>query len=154
MVRPATLPDDEARRHRRVGRPFWTDGRRHHMALFLSGYLGKQGVSREQAAAIIERCAADDSDPGAKLTACHDTYDALEAGEAVAGYQSLTDVCGLSHDDLAPLDAILNGFWERNHPNEPHAAVRDTNAMPLRKRPGRPRRRGPLRTRRRRRADH
>jgi hypothetical protein len=94
--------------------PFWTDGRRHHVALYLSGELGRQGVSRQQAAAIIARCAENDSDPGAKLTACHDTYDDLEAGADVSGWYGLKDVCGLTDGDLAPLSAILQGFWKRH----------------------------------------
>jgi putative DNA primase/helicase len=105
--------------------PFWTDGRRHHMALYLSGELARQGVSREQAATIIEKCAADDSDPGAKLTACHDTYDDLEAGETVSGWYGLKEVCGLTNEELAPLEAILGGFWQRHNtarPNRPGRA--------------------------------
>jgi hypothetical protein len=96
--------------------PLRTDGLRHHLSLYLSGYLGKQGVPRAQAAAITERCAADDSDPGAKITACHDTYDALEAGEIVSGWRGLQDVCGLGDEELRPLAAILDGYWNRCHP--------------------------------------
>lgn len=98
--------------------PYWTDGRRHAMALHLSGYLGKQGVSREQAVRIIEQCAANDTDPGAKVHACHDSYDALEAGEVVSGWQGLTEVCGLTEQNLAPLSAVLDVFWQRNNPTE------------------------------------
>lgn len=95
---------------------YWTDGRRHAMALHLSGYLGKQGVSRDQAVRIIEKCSANDADPGAKIHACHDSYDALEAGDVVSGWQGLVDVCGLSEQDLATLNATLDVFWQRNHP--------------------------------------
>jgi putative DNA primase/helicase len=109
------LSDEEAKAIIEWAAPLWTDGRRHHMALYLSGELGRQGVSREQAAAIIERCAADDSDPGAKLTACHDTYDDLEAGADVSGWYGLKDVCGLSDDELAPLSGTLDGFWKRHN---------------------------------------
>jgi hypothetical protein len=106
--------------------PFWKDGRRHHMALYLSGELARQGVSRAQAAAIIERCAENDSDPGAKLTACHDTYDDLAAGADVSGWYGLKDVCGLTEHDLAPLSAILEGFWKRhNAGNPPNTDERD-----------------------------
>ena len=83
--------------------PLWTDGRRHHLALHLSGYLAKQGVSREQAVAVIARCAVDDAAPGAKTNAADDTYDALEAGDEVSGYFGLRDVCGLTDEDLTPL---------------------------------------------------
>jgi hypothetical protein len=110
------LTDDEADAIVQWAEPFWTDGRRHHMGLYLSGELARQRVSREQAAAIIERCAADDSDPGAKITACHDTFDSLGAGEDISGWHGLKDVCGLSDEDLAPLSAILDGFWRRHQP--------------------------------------
>jgi hypothetical protein len=113
------LTDEEAAGMIAWAGPYWTDGRRHHMALYLSGELGRQGVSREQAASIIERCAENDSDPGAKLTACHDTYDVLEAGETVSGWHGLRDVCGLSEDDLAPLSTILEEFWHRNNAGNP-----------------------------------
>jgi hypothetical protein len=110
------LTDDECETIVQWAEPFWTDGRRHHMALHLSGYLGKQRVAREQAVTLIEHCAADDSDPGAKITACHDTFDSLGAGEDISGWHGLKDVCGLSDEDLAPLSAILDGFWQRHQP--------------------------------------
>jgi len=110
------LTDDEIAAVASWADPLWTDGRRHHMALYLSGELARQGVSREQAAGIIEWCAVDDSDPGAKVAACHDTYDDLEAGETVSGWYGLKDVCGISEGDLAPLDAILDGFRRRHRP--------------------------------------
>jgi hypothetical protein len=110
------LSTEEIERIVQWAAPFWTEGRRHHMALHVSGYLGKQGVSREQAVAIIERCAADDSDPGAKATACHDTFDALEAGADVSGWYGLKDVCALSDDVLAPLALVLDAFWPRSRP--------------------------------------
>jgi hypothetical protein len=97
-------------------KPLWTKGRRHHMALYLGGYLGKRGISRNQATSIIEQLAEDDPDPGNALTACHDSYDSLEAGADVSGWYGLKDVCGLSEDDLAPLSAILAGFWQRSRP--------------------------------------
>lgn len=98
------------------GTPFWTDGRRHHMALYLSGYLAKKGVPRDQAVAIIAACAAGDSDPGAKVRACHDTYDDHEAGADVGGWHWLRNTCNLTDADLAPLDTILATFWHRRHP--------------------------------------
>lgn len=110
-----TLGDDEADAIVAWAAPLWRDGRRHHMALHLSGYLSKAGVSRNQAATLIERCASDDSDPGAKLTACHDTYDDLETGADVSGWHGLKDVCGISEDDLAPLKTILDAFWQRHN---------------------------------------
>jgi hypothetical protein len=120
------LSNDEADAIVVWAKPLWMDGRRHHMALYLSGELGRQGVSREQAAAVIERCAADDGDPGAKLTACHDTYDDLEAGNEVSGWYGLKDVCGLSESELVPLSAILEGFWRRhNAGNSPNTEERD-----------------------------
>jgi hypothetical protein len=102
--------------------PLRADGCRHHLSLYLSGYLGKQGVPRAQAIEITEQCSADDSDPGAKVAACHDTYDALEAGEVVSGWRGLQDVCGLSDEDLRSLAAILDGYWTRCHPRKAPAA--------------------------------
>ena len=61
------------------------------MALYLSGVLARQGVPREQAAAIIEQLRASDSDPGAKIAACHDTYDDRDAGAEFAGWTGLQD---------------------------------------------------------------
>jgi hypothetical protein len=74
----------------------------------------KEGVSREQAVEIIEACADSDSDPGAKLVACHDTYDDLEAGGDVSGWRGLQDVCGLTEAQLAPVRRTLDAFWKRN----------------------------------------
>lgn len=105
---PEELADIE-----RLIAPFWTEGRRHFLALHLSGYLARQGVPRIQAADLIDRLAAGDADPGAKLTACHDTYDAIEAGEQVSGWRGLTDRCGLTDADLDPLRRIGDGFWRR-----------------------------------------
>jgi len=94
----------------------WTDGRRHHMALYLSGYLAKTGVSRKQTTTIIKRCAEDDSDPGAKAATYHDTFDDLEAGVDVSGWHGLKDVCGLTEEELAPLALILDAVWRRSRP--------------------------------------
>ena len=91
--------------------PFWTPGRRHHLALYLSGELGRQGVLRDQAVAIIARCAVGDDDAAARTTACHDTFDALEAGEEISGFHGLRDACGLAEAEIAPLTAILDGLW-------------------------------------------
>jgi hypothetical protein len=110
--------------------PLWTDGRRHHMALYLSGYLGKQRVSRKQAAAIITQCAADDPDPGNALTACHDSFDALEAGEDTSGWHGLKDVCGLSDDQLAPLSAIFDSFWRRHYAVPGDTGSRSVRPLP------------------------
>jgi hypothetical protein len=95
--------------------PFWTDGRRHPMALSLSGVLAKAGVPAGQARRIIEACAAGDADPGAKLAACHDTYEAYAAGVDVAGWHGLREA-GLSSADLAPLEGILEAFTTRVDP--------------------------------------
>lgn len=110
------LTDEECAAIVDWARPFWTDGRRHHVALFLSGVLARQGVPREQAAAIIEQCALSDSDPGAKIAACHDTYDDRDASAEFAGWTGLQTICGLSDADLAPLAAVLDAFWQRTHP--------------------------------------
>lgn len=96
--------------------PFWTDGRRHHLALYLTGELCRQGVSRTQAVAIIEQCSAQDSDPGGKVSACHNTYDDAEAGADISGWYGLKDACGLTGDELAPLTALLDSFWQRTRP--------------------------------------
>lgn len=109
-----TLTDDELNAIVTWAAEHWSDGRRHHMALYLSGELARQGVSREQAEAIIERCAVNDSDPAAKLSACQDTYDDREAGLSTSGWHGLKDACGLTDDELAPLEELLSGFWRRN----------------------------------------
>lgn len=111
-----TLTDDEMVAIVKWADGHWADGRRHHMALHLSGYLGKQGVPREQAVEIIEACADSDSDPGAKVAACHDTYDDLETGADVSGWRGLVDVCGLTDEQLVPVRRTLDAFWKRNQP--------------------------------------
>jgi hypothetical protein len=95
---------------------FWTEGRRHHMALYLAGYLGKHGVPRDQAIGIIERLVIADEDAEARTQAVDDTYDGLEVGEEVAGYIGLRDVCGLSADDLASLEAAMRDHWRTTSP--------------------------------------
>jgi hypothetical protein len=94
-------------------KPYWSAGRKHPMAVYLSGYLAKAGVSLAQTLQIIERCAENDQQPGAKLVACEMTYADLEAGESVAGWQGLQDVCHLTTDELADLVRIINGFQAR-----------------------------------------
>lgn len=93
--------------------PFWCDGRRHHLALYLSGYLAKQGVPRGQALAIVGTLAADADDPGQKIANCHDSYDDHEAGRPVKGWTGLVEDLGIPEADLAPLADVLDGYWRR-----------------------------------------
>jgi hypothetical protein len=102
-------------------KPYWSAGRKHPMAVYLSGYLAKAGVSLAQTLQIIERCAENDQQPGAKLVACEMTYADLEAGESVAGWQGLIESCHLSPTDLADLGTIIDGFRARNAPKEEKA---------------------------------
>lgn len=111
--------------------PHWVDGQRHPMALYLSGTLAKRGIPREQALRIIEACSALDADPGAKLEACQSTYDAREAGTEVSGWEGLRDVCGLSREDLLPLDRILGAVWARAHPKAEAAPAEEVERQPF-----------------------
>jgi AAA domain len=93
---------------------FWVDGQRNAMALHLSGVLAVSGVPRAQAVRIVERCAWSDSDPGAKIQACHNTYDKHEAGDPVMGWLGLRDVVGLTKEQVSSLDTLVATYKLRN----------------------------------------
>ena len=103
----------------RTVQPYWVPGQKHLQDLAAAALMAKAGVKREQAVAIITELSKDDNDPGAKITACNDTYDRYEAGEEVMGYQGLVDVCGLSEEQATALAATLAAFRIRNAPPPP-----------------------------------
>lgn len=76
--------------------PFWIDGSRHQLALYLSGYLSSAGVNLEEAETIklIERICdkAGDADVYNRVATVHDTYRKIREGATVAGYTRLGEM--------------------------------------------------------------
>lgn len=71
--------------------PYWTEGRRHIVALGLAGMLAKAGVAQDQALAIVRRLCAEtgDTDEPDRERTVVTTYMRRAAGAETAGYFSL-----------------------------------------------------------------
>lgn len=86
--------------------PFWIEGQRQALALFLAGFLAKAGVPEPEAKALFEAITGllGDEESAARLCALSDTYRKLAKGGEVSGYQSLEGlVPGEELDALAKL---------------------------------------------------
>jgi hypothetical protein len=86
--------------------PYWTKGKRHELALSLSGYLAKGGWLWEQAEALFVAIAsqADDEELRSRLGDLRGTYDRLAKDEKVKGYTALSRI--LVADDLHQLETL------------------------------------------------
>ena len=74
--------------------PFWTEGQRQALALFLAGFLAKAGTPELEAKEIFEVITGllNDKESTARLHALGDTYQKYAQGGEVSGYQSLQDL--------------------------------------------------------------
>lgn len=86
--------------------PHYTDGHRHWVATYLSGYLARQGVPLADAERVISGIAQGDDDGGEKsLDRCRASYSTLAEGMDVRGYYGLKDE--LPDDVLAELATLV-----------------------------------------------
>jgi hypothetical protein len=85
------LSDADARAIVEAVRPHWEAGRRHAIALALSGLLAKAGVPEEQAAQIVEAIAGGDEESRDRVTAVATSYSRVRAGADVRGWFALRE---------------------------------------------------------------
>lgn len=95
-------------------RPHWTEGRRHHLALAISGLLAKAGVPEEQTTAIVEALGAGDDTPWDRVKAVHTTYERVRAGQQVQGFYGLRET--LPGELVAWLDGIAQRVRQATTP--------------------------------------
>lgn len=95
-------------------RPSWSEGQKHFMSRALAGYLAKNMIPEEQALTIVERLAADDNRPYARLQTCRDSYDRYRRGVEIDGYMALRDM--MDPDALAEIDTVLQRHRQANAP--------------------------------------
>ena len=71
---------------------FWTEGQRHDLALFLSGWLATAGWEEENTLTVIEKLQEEAGGDLTNQTQCvRDTYEKHRAGGQIMGLQALTD---------------------------------------------------------------
>lgn len=69
--------------------PHWELGRKHDLALCLAGYLAGEGVTEEQASAVVGRLAAHDERPDDRINAVRDSYRRFRDGQPLLGHAGL-----------------------------------------------------------------
>lgn len=74
--------------------PYWSEGDRHNVALYLSGYLAHLGWGLEAVRSVITGIcqATGDPDEANRLTAVQDTFISIEQGKSVKGFSGLNDI--------------------------------------------------------------
>lgn len=72
--------------------PFWTEGRRHLIALGLCGLLAKSGVSEDQAQEVIAILSSDDPETRDRFACVRTTYNRFRAGGDLLGFYGLKDL--------------------------------------------------------------
>lgn len=74
--------------------PYWSEGERHNVALYLSGYLAHLGWGMEDVREVISGIckATNDPDETNRLTAVQDTFTNIEGGKTVKGFSGLNDL--------------------------------------------------------------
>ena len=87
--------------------PYWRRGKRHDLALSLSGYLAKAEQSWEVAESLLVDIAtqANDEELKSRLGDLSGTYDRLARGEEVKGYTALAEL--LTAADLKRLEQLV-----------------------------------------------
>lgn len=93
--------------------PEYEDGKRHFIALSLSGWLAGHGVPEDSARAVIDTLAAnsggDTQDRHRAIQCVRDTYDNVRQNEPVAGWSVLARDQLLTSGTLDRLDSIMGG---------------------------------------------
>lgn len=108
------LTADEQQRIINLIAPYHTFGKKHFMALALSGQLAKMRVPESQALTIIGAIAAEDMNPHDRQKCVHDTYEKIRNGENVLGYQGLRDL--VDEPTLKDVDHVLESARKRSQP--------------------------------------
>lgn len=74
--------------------PYWTEGERHNVALYLTGYLAHLGWGLEDVMSIIQdicKATGDDGEEN-RTQAVTDTFKSIEEGKTVKGFSGLNDL--------------------------------------------------------------
>lgn len=74
--------------------PYWTEGERHNVALYLAGYLAHLGWGMQDSAELVRAIAlaAGDPDVRNRILAVEDTFRAVTAGKTVRGFSGLNEL--------------------------------------------------------------
>lgn len=89
-----------------IMKKYYAPGQRHFVALYLSGYLRKKGVSLKDAYDIITALASDDEEPDDRVRALADSYS--KQIEELGGYTKLLEILGQeAEEDLKKIDELL-----------------------------------------------
>jgi len=73
-------------------KPYWSQGTRQDLAMCLSGYLAKQGISLKETQDIVEEISrmSDDKETKQRLASVKSTYNGYSKGKRIVGYSGLT----------------------------------------------------------------
>jgi hypothetical protein len=96
------LDDEQVMDQVVILKPYYRDGQRHELVLYLSGWLRKEGIAADSARKVIEALAADDEELPDRLLTLEDTYDKENLDE-VKGYAGLLEIleAQLGNADIA-----------------------------------------------------
>jgi Bifunctional DNA primase/polymerase, N-terminal len=72
-------------------KPYYREGQRHELVLYLSGWLRKEGITAYSARKVIEALAADDEEVADRMLTVQNTYD-KENLDGVKGYAGLLEI--------------------------------------------------------------
>lgn len=75
-------------------KPYWVAGERHHMALYVAGYLAQVGWIQEEVVELISdlATATGDTDVGNRMQSIRDTFAAALQGKKIKGLSGLADL--------------------------------------------------------------
>jgi hypothetical protein len=90
VATPGSLADRDLEEMIGIFRPYWVEGQRHTCALDIAGVLANEGISREQAAAVVESLAGG-IEASARLRDVDDTFDKIARGESVRGWSGVAE---------------------------------------------------------------
>jgi len=137
----------------KIIKPYWTEGIRNKLTIFLAGYLYKQGIDWGSIQYIICTVAeaSGDDEINQRLTSIQSTYDKVANNELIKGFAGLKEILKL--EDLDRLEKIVNkksGDVDKNtkvkytarfdglidiveHENDPHFLVVENGHAVLKK---------------------
>ncbi len=101
--------------------PFWTEGSRHDLALYLAGWLANAGWEEEEALTVVELLQQEaGGDLDNQLQCVTDTYKKYSAGDPVQGLQALGDrlpgttlrnlAQAISRRKITPIITLIDGI--------------------------------------------
>jgi hypothetical protein len=94
--------------------PYWSEGRRHLVAIGLCGLMAKSGVSEDQAREVIAALSVDDDETRDRFSCVRTTYRRYRAGGDLKGFYGLKGL--ISDASLMELDRALRQVREATRP--------------------------------------